>query len=129
MPAAVPSLADRRARPDLEAAALAARDEFDARDEAVDHAASLLDASWPDVAAEYAEDSEDARRSDGDSGGFGLETTTPHRSDTHDWHLVSAGRVELQGTRGLVLPIVLADADGRELRLRVALSLDLLLED
>lgn len=127
-PAALPPI-HRPAAPDLEAAALAASDEFDANDEAVGQAASLLDASWPDVAAGYADDLDEAQSADSTSGGFGLETTTPHPSDPDDWHLVSAGPVELRGPKGLVVPVVLVDADGRELRLRVMLSVGLLLGD
>jgi signal recognition particle receptor subunit beta len=120
-----PSLRPRL--PDLEAAAVAAGDHLDESDEAVHHAAELLDASWSDVAAGYADD-EDSETSLGmGPGGFGLETTKPHRAG--DWRLVSAGQPALRGTRSLVVPIVLSDADGRELRLRVAIALDLLLDD
>ena len=127
-PAMAPSAPRPRPElPDLEAAALAADDEFDENDEAVSHAAGLLDASWPDVAAGYAEDGDEGPSFDeAPSGGFGLETTTPIGGDADRWRLVSAGQPALRGARGLVVPIVPVDADGRELRLRVAIALDLL---
>ncbi len=130
-PAIVPPEPRPRPRlPDLEAAALAAGDEFDESDEAVSHAAGLLDASWPDVAAGYAE-AENGGPSfdDAPSGGLGFETTTPHRAGASTWRLISAGQATLRGARSLVVPVVLTDADGRELRLRVAIELDLLRDD
>lgn len=127
---ASPAPGVRPAVPDLEAAALAAGDDFDESDEAVSHAAGLLDASWPEVAAGYADDEDGgASFDDAPSGGFGFETTTPHGDGADRWRLVSAGTPALRGARGLVVPVVLEDADGRELRLRVAIALDLLLDD
>ncbi len=127
-PGMAPSPLRRRPElPDLEAAALAADDDFDENDEAVSHAAGLLDASWPDVAAGYAEDGDGGPSFDeAPSRRFGLETTTPIGDDADRWRLVSAGQPALRGARGLVVPVVLVDADGRELRLRVAIALDLL---
>ncbi len=126
MAAAAPEL--RPELPDLEAAALAADDDFDENDEAVSHAAGLLDASWPDVAAGYAEEPHREASSDElPSGAF--EGTTPHRVAKNSWRLVSADPPTLRGARGLILPVVLADPDGRELRLRVAIEVDLLLDD
>jgi mutual gliding-motility protein MglA len=129
-PAMAPSAPrPRPALPDLEAAALAAGDDFDENDEAVSHAAGLLDASWPDVAAGYAEDGDGGASFDeGASRGFGLGTTTPHDAGAH-WRLVSAGQPALRGARSLVVPVVLSDPDGREIRLRVGIALDLLLDD
>ena len=122
-----PEPSPRPRLPDVEAAALAAGDEFDESDEAVSHAAELLDASWSDVAAGYADDGDSDTSLGMGPGGFGLETTKPLRAG--DWRLVSAGQPTLRGTRSLVVPIVLSDVDGRELRLRVAIALDLLLDD
>jgi signal recognition particle receptor subunit beta len=105
--------------PELEQAALAARPERDARDAAVSRAAGLLDASWPEVAARFA-------------------TDLPAPGAAGSWRLVAAGPAhpdppvaegQPSGGQRLVVPLVLADAEGRELRLRLALALDLRLED
>jgi signal recognition particle receptor subunit beta len=118
--------------PDLEEAALAA-DELDDRDEAVSRAAGLLDASWPDVAAGYPLETDDGISPGplerGAQGRFGLEITAPHGAPAGDWRIVAAGAAEPHGPRGLVVPVVLADAEGRELRLRLSLALELLPED
>jgi signal recognition particle receptor subunit beta len=123
-----PVVASRAPVPDLEAAALAVTDELDDRDEAVSRAAGLLDASWPDVTAGDALETDDglSLRS---AGAFGLDVTEPHGAPSGDWRIVSAGAAEPIGPRGLVVPLVLADGDGRELRLRLSLALDLLFED
>lgn len=129
-PAMAPAPRPRPALPDLEAAALAADDDFDENDDAVSHAASLLDASWPDVAAGYADDGDDiASFDDAPSGGLGVEAPTPRGAGANPWRLVSAGQPALRGASGLVIPVVLEDPDGRELRLRVAIALDLQLDD
>lgn len=129
-PATAPAVPERGPEPpDLEAAALAADDDdFDENDEAVSHAAGLLDASWPDVAAGYAEERHEEASFDAPPSG-GFETTTQPGAATDSWRLVSAGQPTLRGARGLVVPVVLADPDGRELRLRVSIALDLLLDD
>src|SRR5690606_12444848 len=113
--------------PDLEAAALAAGDELDDRDDAVHRAARLLDAPWPDVAAGYPLDTDDGLSGPspfasprGVGGRFGLEVTAPHGAPAGGWRIVSAGEAEPQGARGLVVPVVLADDEGRELRLRLS---------
>jgi signal recognition particle receptor subunit beta len=113
--------------PDLEAAALAA-DEFDERDEAVSRAAGLLDASWPDVAAGYPLETDEGLSAPS-LGRFGLEITAPHGAPEGDWRIVSAGEPQLAGPRALTIPLVLADADGRELRFRLSLALDLAADD
>lgn len=113
--------------PDLEAAALAADEELDDRDEAVSRAAGLLDASWPEVAAGDTLTTDDglSLRS---ASAFGLDVTEPQGAPGGDWRIVSTGAAEPVGPRGLVVPLVLADGDGRELRLRLSLALDLRLE-
>jgi signal recognition particle receptor subunit beta len=127
-----PAALARRARPapgplpDLEAEALSSGEEFDARDEAIDRAAGLLDASWPEASAYPLET--DAGISPGRAGRFGLDVTAPHGAPPGDWRIVSTGAAEPSGPRGLVVPLVLADAEGRELRLRLSLALDLLFE-
>jgi signal recognition particle receptor subunit beta len=98
----------------LEQAALAAGDEPDPRDRAVHRAAGLLDAPWPEVAARFAPDAGAAAVGDRASG---------------PWRLVAAGHPQIRPPGGLIVPLVLADADGREVRFRLALSLDLLLDD
>jgi signal recognition particle receptor subunit beta len=115
--AAIPRRAPTAPRPlprppgSLETEALGAADVPDARDLAVHRAQGLLDASWPEVTAsvvpEYESASDPARR----------------------WRVVSAGTAAPAGRRGLVVPLVLADPDGRELRLRLAISLDLKLDE
>lgn len=117
------------APPDLEAAALAASDAFDERDEAVSRAAELLDASWPAVEAGYADDRESNATFGGSPDGDGFETPPALGMRAEDWRLVSAGQAELRGARGLALPVVLADRHGHELRLRLTIALDLLLDD
>jgi signal recognition particle receptor subunit beta len=114
--------------PDLEAAALAVTDELDDRDEAVQRAAGLLDASWPDVAAGYPLETDEGL-SIGSASRFGLDVTAPHGAPSGDWRILSAGAAEPNGPRGVVVPLLLADGDGRELRLRLSLALDLLFED
>jgi len=130
--------------PDLEEAALAGSDELDDRDEAVSRAAGLLDASWPDVAAGYPLETDDGISAPGpldlkaspldhpvgNAGRFGLEVTAPHGgAPAGDWRIVAAGAAEPHGPRGLIVPVVLADGEGRELRLRLSLALELLPED
>lgn len=127
-PLAEPARPPLRPLPDLEAEALSVGEELDDRDEAVDRAAGLLDASWPEAAAAYPLET-DAGISVGHTGRFGLDVTAPHGAPQGDWRIVSAGVAEPSGPRGLVVPLVLADADGRELRLRLSLALDLLFED
>jgi signal recognition particle receptor subunit beta len=99
----------------LEHAALAAGDEPDSRDTAVHRAAGLLDAPWPEVAAQFAPDAEAVSAAAARSSG--------------PWRLIAAGHPQIRPPGGLVVPLVLADADGREVRFRLALSLDLLLDD
>jgi signal recognition particle receptor subunit beta len=96
--------------PDLAAAALVAADAdpFDARDAAVERAQGLLDVSWHELHADAGASS--ALR------------------EASGWRLVAAGSAELSGPRTLVVPLALADPDGRELRFRLAISLESLLD-
>jgi len=114
--------------PDIEEAALAASDELDERDEAVTRAAGLLDASWPDVTAGYPLETDEGISAPS-LGRFGLEVTSPHGAPTGDWRILAAGEPQLAGPRGLSIPLVLADGDGRELRFRLSLALDLAADD
>jgi len=112
-PAAAQQEAKRAAQqpiPDLATAALVAADAdpFDARDAAVERAQGMLDVSWHELHADAGASSE-LREASG-------------------WRLVAAGSAELSGPRTLVVPLALADPDGRELRFRLAISLEALLD-
>jgi hypothetical protein len=85
-------------------------DPFDARDAAVERAQGLLDASWHELHAAVGERNPAAWR------------------EPSGWRLVAAGSAELSGPRTLVVPLALADPDGRELRFRLAISLESLLD-
>jgi len=93
----------------LEMAALSARDHdpHDERDAAIARAQGLLDASWPEVSG-------------------AVDGTQPAKSES--WRIVSAGSAEVTGSRTVTIPLALADADGRELRLRLTISLESLLD-
>jgi len=90
-------------------AALSARDHdpHDERDAAIARAQGLLDASWPEVSG-------------------AVDGTQPAKSES--WRIVSAGSAEVTGSRTVTIPLALADADGRELRLRLTISLESLLD-
>jgi signal recognition particle receptor subunit beta len=113
IPRRVPVAPRELSRPpaSLETEALAAADGPDARDLAVHRAQGLLDASWPEVTASVVAEHE------------------PASDPARRWRVVSAGTAAPAGRRGLVVPLVLADPDGRELRLRLAISLDLTLDE
>jgi len=93
----------------LEMAALSApdHDPHDQRDAAIARAQGLLDASWPEVAG-------------------GVDGA--QRANPAGWRIVSAGSAEVTGARTVIVPLALADPDGRELRLRLAISLESLLD-
>jgi hypothetical protein len=83
--------------------------DFDESDKAVARAQGLLDASWHEVA--------------------GLaEAPALAPRPAAGWRVVSAGSAELTGPRTVIVPLALADPEGRELRLRLAISLESLLE-
>jgi hypothetical protein len=91
---------------DIEQAALAADVELvDERDHAVERAQSLLDPSWSELSEKLDE------------------------IDPLSWRLVSAGAAEIVGTTTLRIPLAVADAVGRELRFRLTVSLEPLLEE
>jgi signal recognition particle receptor subunit beta len=101
---------------EIERAALAEPEEpepaLDARDAAVHRAQDLLDASWGDLGA-----------------GLGGELEVlDEEPDPDAWRIVAVEPAEIVGPRSLVLPLRVADADGRALRLRLTLSLDALPE-
>jgi signal recognition particle receptor subunit beta len=104
---------------DLEHAALA--DDVDAddeRDDAVARAQGLLDATWQQEVATL-----DTPLGD---------TPLPSRDlllDDESWQVVEAGLAEIVGDRAIAVPVVVADGSGRELRFRLNVSLELLLDE
>ena len=104
---------------DLERAALASEVEVeDERDHAISRAQGLLDAAWHEEVAIL----------DAQPG----ETPLPAPGsvlDGESWQVVEAGLAEVVGTRAIALPVVIADAMGHELRFRLTVSLELLLDE
>jgi hypothetical protein len=83
----------------------------DERDAVVHRAQGLLDASWEEVAEDLEADPD------------ALLAPEPR---TGELRIVAVGDAELTGPRSLVLPLRAVDDTGRTLRLRLALSLDVL---
>lgn len=103
---------------DLEQAALDSDVELlDERDDAVARAQGLLDASWSELADDLDMDPELEEVPLGPTGVAG------------GWHVVTAGAPEIVGAATLQIPLVVADAVGRELRFRLTVSLDPLLDE
>ena len=104
---------------DLERAALASEVEVeDERDHAISRAQGLLDAAWHEEVAIL----------DAQPG----ETPLPAPGSVPDgesWQVVEAGLAEVVGPRAIALPVVIADAMGHELRFRLTVSLELLLDE
>jgi len=104
---------------DLERAALASEVEVeDERDHAISRAQGLLDAAWHEEVAIL----------DAQPG----ETPLPAPGSVPDgesWQVVEAGLAEVVGTRAIAVPVVIADAMGHELRFRLTVSLELLLDE
>jgi signal recognition particle receptor subunit beta len=119
IPAAPASGRDTTIFADLEQAALAADVESaDERDDAVARAQSLLDASWHEEVAVL-----DTPLGD---------TPLPSPDALFDddaWQVVEAGLAEIVGTRAVAVPVVVADGMGRELRFRLTVSLELLVDE
>jgi signal recognition particle receptor subunit beta len=120
IPAAVPpSGRDTVIFADLEQAALAPDVEAeDERDDAVARAQGLLDAAWQEEVAVL-----DAPLGD---------TPLPSPDvllDDDRWQVVEAGLAEIVGTRAIAVPVVVADGLGHELRFRLTVSLELLLDE
>ena len=102
---------------DLEQAALDDAELLDERDDAVIRAQGLLDASWSELA-------DDLDMPEGE------DDAPLGPSDLADgWHVVSAGAPEIVGAATLQIPLVVADAVGRELRFRLTVALDPLLDE
>lgn len=102
---------------DLEQAALDDGELLDERDDAVARAQGLLDASWSDLA-----DDLDLPE--------GMDEAPLGPTDLADgWHVVSTGMPEIVAAATLQIPLVVADAVGRELRFRLTVSLDPLLDE
>lgn len=103
---------------DLEQAALDSDVELlDERDDAVARAQGLLDASWSELADDLDMDPELEEVPLGPTGVAG------------GWHVVNVGVPEIVGAATLQIPLVVADAVGRELRFRLTVSLDPLLDE
>jgi signal recognition particle receptor subunit beta len=104
---------------DLERAALAPDVELeDERDHAVSRAQGLLDAAWREEVAIL--DAPDG------------ESPLPSPDMVlHDdaWQVVEAGLAEIVGAHAIAVPIVIADAVGHELRFRLTVSLEQLLDE
>ena len=102
---------------DLEQAALDDAELLDERDDAVSRAQGLLDASWSELA-------DDLDMPDG------MDEAPLGPTDLADgWHVVSTGMPEIVGAATLQIPLVVADAVGRELRFRLTVALDPLLDE
>jgi hypothetical protein len=103
---------------DLEHAALESDGELlDERDDAVARAQGLLDPSWSELADDL---DVDPGIDDVPLGPTGL---------ADGWHVISAGTPQIVGAVTLHIPLVVADAVGRELRFRLTVSLDPLLDE
>jgi mutual gliding-motility protein MglA len=111
-PAEGPTLVVPTPRPSssgaLERAALAPGDD-DALERSARRAQGMLDASWPQVSQ-------------------GLERLQAE-TDLRSLRIVAAEEAEIAGDHSVVLPLILADPDGKELRFRLTLSLEALEED
>ena len=104
---------------DLERAALAPDVELeDERDHAISRAQGLLDAAWR----------EEVEMLDTPNG----ESPLPSPDTVlHDdpWQVVEAGLAEIVGAHAIAVPVVIADAVGHELRFRLKVSLEQLLDE
>jgi signal recognition particle receptor subunit beta len=97
---------------DLEQAALDADVELvDERDDAVARAQGLLDVSWSEL------------------DDFAAAEPAPADAQAGGWRLVGAGVPEIVAPTTLHIPIVVADAVGRELRFRVSVCVEPLLDE
>jgi hypothetical protein len=104
---------------DLERAALAPDVEReDERDHAVSRAQGLLDAAWREEVAIL----------DTPNGESPLPSPDRVLPD-EPWQLVEAGLAEVIGARAIAVPIVIADTVGHELRFRLTVSLEQLLDE
>jgi signal recognition particle receptor subunit beta len=104
---------------DLERAALAPDVELeDERDHAVSRAQGLLDAAWREEVAILDAPNGESPLPSPDAG-------------LHDdaWQVVEAGLAEIVDARAIAVPIVIADAVGHELRFRLTVSLEQLLDE
>jgi len=105
---------------DLDHAALDADVELvDERDDAVARAQGLLDVSWSEL-DDFA--TPDAAAAD-------AEPPLPDAAYGSRWRLVATGAPEIVEPATLRIPLVVADAVGRELRFRLSVSLEPLLDE
>jgi hypothetical protein len=120
IPAAVPpSGRDTVILDDLESAALASDVELeDERDDAVARAQGLLDAAWHEEVVVQGTPLGDTPLPSPDA-----------LFDDDQWQVVEAGLAEIVGTRAIAVPVVIADGLGHELRFRLTVSLELLVDE
>jgi signal recognition particle receptor subunit beta len=119
-PAASGSGRDTAILADLERAALSPDVEVeDERDHAVSRAQGLLDAAWQQEVAVL----------DAPLGETPLPSAADALFDDDRWQVVEAGLAEIIGTRAIAVPVVIADGPGRELRFRLTVSLELLVDE
>jgi signal recognition particle receptor subunit beta len=105
---------------DLEHAALSADVEVeDERDHAVSRAQGLLDAAWQQEVAVL----------DAPLGDTPLPSAAEALFGDDGWQVVEAGLAEIVGTRAIAVPLVIADGQGQELRFRLTVSLELLVDE
>lgn len=120
VPAAPRSGRDTAILADLEHAALAADLEIeDERDHAVSRAQGLLDAAWQQEVAVL----------DAPLGDTPLPSAAEALFGDDQWQIVEAGLAEIVGTRAIAVPVVIADGQGQELRFRLTVSLELLVDE
>lgn len=105
---------------DLESAALSADLEVeDERDHAVSRAQGLLDAAWQQEVAVL----------ESPLGDTPLPSAAEALFGDDSWQVVEAGLAEIVGTRAIAVPLVIADGQGQELRFRLTVSLELLVDE
>jgi hypothetical protein len=119
VPAPTPPPRDTLILADLERAALAPDVELeDERDHAISRAQGLLDAAWRQEVAIL----------DTPNGESPLPSPDTVLHD-EPWQVVEAGLAEIVGAHAIAVPVVIADAVGHELRFRLTVSLEQLLDE
>ena len=110
---------DTAVHADLERAALASDVEVeDDRDHAISRAQGMLDAAWHEEVATLEDPLGD--------------TPLPSPDEVQDgdaWQVVEAGLAEIVGARAVAVPVVIANPTGHELRFRLTVSLEPLIDE